>query len=76
MLILTIYKLVTDFISFKSFFVFRGVVGLVVAGAAVLWCSFSASKLFVIAMTMDSQRLLVAYPCTLLYGVFALLAIF
>jgi len=55
---------------------FKGIVGLVLAGAAVLWCSFSASKLFVIALTMDSQRFLVAYPCSLLYGVFALLAIF
>lgn len=43
---------------------------------AVSWCSLSASKLFVTALAMDHQQPLVAYPCALLYGVFALLTIF
>lgn len=43
---------------------------------AVSWCSLSASKLFVTALAMDHQQALVAYPCALLYGVFALLTIF
>ncbi|XP_015926093.1 protein YIPF5 [Parasteatoda tepidariorum] len=43
---------------------------------AVSWCSLSASKLFVSALAMDHQQPLVAYPCALLYGVFALLTIF
>jgi hypothetical protein len=43
---------------------------------AILWCSLSASKLFVTALSMDHQQPLVAYPCALLYGVFALLTIF
>jgi len=55
---------------------FKGVIGLSISIAAVFWCSLSASKLFVTALSMDSQRWLVAYPCTLMYGVFALLAIF
>lgn len=55
---------------------FKGVLGYTVAAAAVLWCSVSSSKLFVTTLSMDGQRLLVAYPCSLLYCVFALLAIF
>lgn len=51
-------------------------VGYVIAGSAVLWCGFSSSKLFTITLSMEGQKLLVAYPCILLYGVFALLAIF
>ncbi|CAI4223598.1 unnamed protein product [Auanema sp. JU1783] len=55
---------------------FKGIIGYSVSALAVLWCSSSSSKLFVIALTMHQQRLLVAYPCVLLYSVFALLAIF
>ncbi|MFH4975657.1 hypothetical protein AB6A40_002366 [Gnathostoma spinigerum] len=55
---------------------FQDVIGYIISGAAVLWCSVSASKLFVCTLEMDSQRVLVAYPCTILYCVFALLAIF
>ena len=46
------------------------------AGLTILWCSLSASKLFVTALVMDHQQPLVGYPCALLYGVFALLTIF
>ncbi|GMT10490.1 hypothetical protein PFISCL1PPCAC_1787, partial [Pristionchus fissidentatus] len=55
---------------------FKGSIGYGISLLAVFWCSFSASKLFVTALSLDSQRLLVAYPCALLYAVFALLAIF
>ncbi|KAF8382915.1 hypothetical protein PRIPAC_72057 [Pristionchus pacificus] len=55
---------------------FKGTIGYGISLLAVFWCSFSASKLFVTALSLDSQRLLVAYPCALLYAVFALLAIF
>ena len=54
----------------------RGVLGVVMTTFAVLWCSVSASKLFVTALAMDQQQLLVAYPCALVYGVFALLTVF
>uniref|UniRef100_A0A0N4UP69 Protein YIPF n=1 Tax=Dracunculus medinensis TaxID=318479 RepID=A0A0N4UP69_DRAME len=50
--------------------------GYLLSGTAVLWCSISSSKLFVVMLALDGQRLLVAYPCILLYCVFALLAIF
>ncbi len=54
----------------------QGMVGNVAAVAAVLWCALSASKLFVTAFDMERQQLLVAYPCALLYAVFALITMF
>lgn len=54
----------------------QGLVGFVLTGLAIAWCSFSASKLFVTAFSMNHQQPLVAYPCALLYGVFALITIF
>nr|XP_009860868.1 protein YIPF5-like [Ciona intestinalis] len=54
----------------------KGVVGIILTLLTVTWCSLSASKLFVCGFDMESQQLLVAYPCALLYGVFALLTVF
>ncbi|CAJ0582663.1 unnamed protein product, partial [Mesorhabditis spiculigera] len=67
---MAILSLITAVLSFK------GAIGYSISALAVLWCSVTASKLFVIALQLDHQRLLVAYPCVLLYSVFALLAIF
>ncbi|KAK0064879.1 protein YIPF5 [Biomphalaria pfeifferi] len=65
------------FLSFSSIVLsLKGIFGLVLVSVTVLWCSISASKLFVSALQMDSQQLLVAYPCALVYGVFALLTVF
>ena len=63
-------------LTHRFLFYCRGVVGIGLTALAILWCSLSASKLFVTALTMDHQQPLVAYPCALLYGVFALLTIF
>ena len=49
---------------------------MLLTAAAVGWCASCASKFFVSALGMDSQQLLVAYPCALVYGVFALLTVF
>lgn len=54
----------------------QGIFGTVASFLTIGWCSWSASKLFVTALAMDQQQLLVAYPCALLYGVFALLTVF
>lgn len=54
----------------------QGLIGIVLTVMAVVWCSLSASKLFVSALSMDHQQPLVAYPCALVYGVFALLTVF
>lgn len=55
---------------------FRGLLGIILTAAIIGWCSFSASKIFISALAMDGQQLLVAYPCALLYGVFALISVF
>uniref|UniRef100_A0A1B0A0R6 Protein YIPF n=1 Tax=Glossina pallidipes TaxID=7398 RepID=A0A1B0A0R6_GLOPL len=51
-------------------------VGIATTGVCIVWCALSASKLFVTAYSMDNQQILIAYPCALLYGVFALIIIF
>lgn len=51
-------------------------IGYLLSTLSVVWCTHSASAIFVAVLRMDHQRLLVAYPVGLLYGVFALLSIF
>lgn len=50
-------------------------VGYILSAASIVWCTHSASSIFVAVLRMDRQRLLVAYPVGLLYGCFALLSI-
>jgi len=57
-------------------FSLQGWLGTAAAVVAVAWCSISASKLFVTAFNMQHQQLLVAYPCSMLYAVFALITVF
>lgn len=54
----------------------RGVVGFVLTGVSTMWCTVSAAKMFVHVLQSQDQRLLIAYPCMLLYGVFALMTVF
>ena len=54
----------------------KGIVGLALSVLFILWCSVSSSKLFVNALNMNNQQMLVLYPCFLLYGLFALLNTF
>ena len=64
-------------LSFASFlFKLKGLIGMVIAIVFIIWCSLSASKLFAASLAMIGQQLLVAYPCALFYGIFALLTIF
>lgn len=50
--------------------------GFMCAVLAVMWSSLSASKLFASMSGDAQQRLLIAYPCALLYGTFALIIVF
>jgi hypothetical protein len=59
-----------------SFVTLNSLYGLVIAILFVLWSSVSASKLFVYALNLSNQQMLVLYPCSLLYGIFALLNVF
>jgi len=51
-------------------------IGYVLSILSILWCTYSASGIFVAVLRMQNQRLLVAYPVGLLYGCFALLSVF
>ncbi|XP_050168165.1 protein YIPF5 [Myiozetetes cayanensis] len=62
--------------SFAIVFSLQGIMGIILTAGIIGWCSFSASKIFISALAMEGQQLLVAYPCALLYGVFALISVF
>uniref|UniRef100_A0A8C9AMP8 Protein YIPF n=1 Tax=Prolemur simus TaxID=1328070 RepID=A0A8C9AMP8_PROSS len=62
--------------SCAVFFSLQGTFGTVSALVIIGWCSLSASKIFISALDMEGQQLLIAYPCALLYGLFALLTVF
>lgn len=53
-----------------------GVFALILAIISVLWCTWSASTMFTTVLSMQNQKVLVAYPIGLLYSLFALLAVF
>ncbi|TFK25700.1 Yip1-domain-containing protein [Coprinopsis marcescibilis] len=53
-----------------------GTFGYLLTMLSILWCTYSASGIFVAVLQMSEQRLLVAYPTGLLYGCFALLTVF
>ncbi|XP_063724977.1 protein YIPF5-like [Symsagittifera roscoffensis] len=62
--------------SVAVFISLKGSFGLIMSILCVGWASLASSKLFVSALTMNGQQMLVAYPCALVYGVFALLTVF
>lgn len=62
--------------GFKIFIYLKGTASLIAAILTVLWSTVSASRLFVVMSGDEKQRLLIAYPCVLLYGVFTLIVIF
>ncbi|KAI5118241.1 hypothetical protein M0805_008877 [Coniferiporia weirii] len=53
-----------------------GMIGYTFSVLSIMWCTYAASGIFVAVLRMSEQRLLVAYPCGLLYGCFALLSVF
>lgn len=54
----------------------NGVVGYVLSGLAISWCTYSASNMFVVVLRVREMRALLAYPLALFYSVFAIMAIF
>ncbi|KAJ1641844.1 hypothetical protein IWQ61_010711 [Dispira simplex] len=51
-------------------------IGYALSCFAVLWCTYAASTVFVSVLSMNEQRLLVAYPVGLFYTCFALMTVF
>lgn len=62
--------------SLGIFMSLEGAIGLSVTAVAVIWSALSASRLFVTMSGDAEQRPLIAYPCALVNGVFALLVLF
>lgn len=50
--------------------------GYIISAIAVFWCTYSASGFFVTVLKLHNVRPLIAYPLTMFYTVFALMAIF
>lgn len=54
----------------------HGLFGILLSIITVSWAAFASSKLFVSVLAMYDQQPLVAYPCALMYGIFAVLTVF
>lgn len=57
-------------------FSLRNFVGALLGMCAVIWCAFACTRLFEVALRMQAQRWLIAYPAFLFYACFALITIF
>jgi hypothetical protein len=71
-----IHRFTTSLQSHQYVFRCSGILGYVLSLLSIIWCTFSASGIFVAVLRMSDQRLLVAYPVALLYGCFGLLSVF
>lgn len=58
------------------FFSLNNKFGIMLAGAAVLLSTTAASRIFCLMTGDQNQRYLIAYPCGLIYIIFALLVLF
>eukprot|EP01132_Coremiostelium_polycephalum_P002332 gene2332-2880_t len=54
----------------------NGLIGYILIFIAIIWSTYSASKMFVKVLSMIDQRILVAYPVALMYTGFALITAF
>lgn len=70
MLPLCILSAINVFLRLNGWF------GFIISPVFILWCSISASGIFVSILGMHNQRVLVAYPLCLFYACFALLSVF
>lgn len=58
------------------FFSLNNKIGILLAGAAVFLSTSAASRIFCLMTGDQKQRYLIAYPCALIYVIFALLVLF
>lgn len=52
------------------------IVGYVLSALSIIWCTKSASAIFVSVLQLSDMTMLVAYPLALFYGVFSIMTIF
>ena len=62
--------------SITIFTSLKGVVGTLLSIAAIVWATFSASRLFDAKLQLTETYWLVVYPIALLYSCFVLITIF
>ncbi|KEP63857.1 UNVERIFIED_CONTAM: protein yipf5, putative [Hammondia hammondi] len=63
-------------IAFASIFIsLKTSLGVIFSVACVLWCTATASRFFESALRMHDQRFLVAYPISLFYASFVVIAV-
>ncbi|XP_076290596.1 yip1 domain-containing 1 [Lasioglossum baleicum] len=62
--------------SISIFTTLKGPIGLSLTLMTVIWATLSASRLLTTICGEENQRPLIAYPCILLYGAFAVTVIF
>jgi hypothetical protein len=58
------------------FFSLNGFSGLLLAGFAVLWCVYSSTTFFEVALNMPKHRWLIAYPVSMFYACFVMMTVF
>uniref|UniRef100_A0A7S4I628 Protein YIPF n=1 Tax=Vannella robusta TaxID=1487602 RepID=A0A7S4I628_9EUKA len=57
-------------------FPLNNTIGYIITFGVVLWCSKAASLMFITALQLRDQTILIMYPAGLIYACFALLALF
>ncbi|KAA8906834.1 hypothetical protein TRICI_005073 [Trichomonascus ciferrii] len=50
--------------------------GYMLSAFTIFWCTYSSSAIFVSYLQLSEMRVLVAYPLTLFYGIFSIMALF
>ena len=54
----------------------KGIIGYIITFLVILWCAKAASLMFITALQLHNQTILIMYPAGLIYACFALLALF
>jgi len=62
--------------AFSIIITLNAMFGYVLSLLAVAWCTYTATRFFEVALAMQHQRYLIAYPVFLVYTCFALITIF
>jgi len=54
----------------------QGIIGLILGGLTISWCTYSGAAMFVQILRDEDQVWLIRYPVFLLYATFALITVF
>ena len=62
--------------ALSIFIKLKGLSALLVGGLAVLWCVYSSTTFFEVALNMPKHRWLIAYPVSMFYACFVMMTVF